>query len=92
MAIVNSDGDNIAFDEVRHPSEDGRGIPGGNSMDDRVAECSKPGAVCPPVAHTISNRMLDLAPTILQWWYSRATPVRMRHSLNFVLFFPFEPF
>jgi hypothetical protein len=22
--------------------------------------------VCPPVAHTISNRMMDLAPTILQ--------------------------
>lgn len=43
-------------------------------MDDRVAECSKPGAVCPPVAHTMSNRLLNLAPTILQWWYERATP------------------
>ena len=43
-------------------------------MDDRVALCNKPGAVCPPVAHTMSNRMMDLAPTILQWWYSKATP------------------
>ena len=43
-------------------------------MDDRVVECSKPGAVCPPVAHTMSSRLLNLAPTILQWWYDRATP------------------
>ena len=69
VTIVNSDGDNLAFDEVRAP-----GIGGGNSMDDRVAACSKPGAVCPPVAHTMSNRLLNLAPTVLQWWYDRATP------------------
>ena len=69
VAIVNSDGDNVAFDEVRHPGDHS-----GESMDDRVAECSKPGAVCPPVAHTMSNRLLELAPTILQWWYARATP------------------
>ena len=69
QAIVNSDGDNIAFDEVRAP-----GLGGGNTMDDRVVECSKPGAVCPPVAHTMSSRLLNLAPTILQWWYDRATP------------------
>ena len=68
-AIVNSDGDNIGLDAVRAP-----GTGGGNTMDDRVAECSKPGAVCPPVAHTISNRLMNLAPTILQWWYDRATP------------------
>jgi hypothetical protein len=54
------------------PALDGGGD--GSAMDARVALCRKPGAVCPPVAHTMSNRLLDLAPTILQWWYSRATP------------------
>ena len=68
-AIINSDGDNIGIDEVRGP-----GTGGGSTVDDRVADCSKQGAVCPPVAHTISNRLLNLAPTILQWWYDRATP------------------
>ena len=49
------------------------GHPQGYTMGARVALCSKPGAVCPPVAHTMSNRMMDLAPSILQWWYSKAT-------------------
>lgn len=67
ISIINSDGDNIAFDEVRVSVT-------GNDMETRVALCNKPGAVCPPIAHTMSNRMMDLAPTILQWWYSKATP------------------
>jgi|EP01047_Picozoa_sp_COSAG01_P005567 hypothetical protein len=49
-------------------------LPQAYTMDARIALCNKPGAVCPPVAHTMSNRMVDLAPTILQWWYSKATP------------------
>jgi hypothetical protein len=40
----------------------------------RSDSCAKPGAVCPPLAWTMSNRMMDIAPVILRWWYGRATP------------------
>ena len=75
VAIINSDGDNIAFDEVRvSVTGNADGHANGYTMDTRIALCNKPGAVCPPVTHTMSNRMMDLAPTILHWWYSKATP------------------
>jgi hypothetical protein len=32
----------------------------------RSDACAKPGAVCPPLAWTISNRLAELAPVILR--------------------------
>jgi hypothetical protein len=67
VAIVNSDGDNLAFDEVRGPLPPG-GTSAGTTIAERAKICSEPGAVCPPVSHTMSNRLVNLAPSILQWW------------------------
>lgn len=30
------------------------------------------GAICPPLSWTISNRLLDLAPAVLRWYYDQA--------------------
>jgi hypothetical protein len=68
IAIVNSDGDNMQIDQCRINDVQLSG------MIYRAASCALPGAVCPPVAWTMSNRLKEIAPVILRWWYARATP------------------
>ena len=68
VAIVNSDGDNMQIDQCRINDRQLSG------MAYRAASCALPNAVCPPVAWTMSNRMKEIAPVILRWWFARATP------------------
>ena len=39
------------------------------AMQQRVALCAQPGAACPPLTWTISNRLAEFAPFLLQWYY-----------------------
>jgi hypothetical protein len=38
-------------------------------MEQRVQLCAQPGSVCPPLSWTMSNRLAEFAPFILQWYY-----------------------
>ncbi len=44
-----------------------------NRMLQRVQVCARPGAECPPLAWTISNRLAEFAPFVLQWYYKYAS-------------------
>ena len=39
------------------------------AMQQRLALCAQPGAECPPLTWTISNRLAEFAPFLLQWYY-----------------------
>jgi hypothetical protein len=67
IAIVRSDGDNLQI--VTNGEKD--------HMEKRLALCStssKPSAsastACPPMTWTLSNRLLDFAPSVLRWYFA----------------------
>ena len=39
------------------------------AMERRVQLCSQPGATCPPLTWTISNRLAEFAPFLLHWHF-----------------------
>lgn len=39
------------------------------AMQRRVELCSLPGSLCPPMTWTISNRLAEFAPFLLQWYF-----------------------
>lgn len=39
------------------------------AMDRRRQLCAQPGATCPPLTWTISNRLAQFAPFLLQWYF-----------------------
>lgn len=41
-------------------------------MDERQHICSRPNSVCPPMSWTISNRLQQFSPFVLQWHYRSA--------------------
>jgi len=67
VALLSSDGDNMQLDyNSLRPR-----------MEERLALCAKDrglgsSAVCPPVGWTISNRLMEFAPTVLRWFFAAA--------------------
>ena len=49
-------------------------------MEQRVQLCAQPGPVCPPLSWTMSNRLADFAPFILQWYYRCAATACVVHA------------
>ncbi len=43
-------------------------------MERRRQLCAQPGATCPPLTWTISNRLADFAPFLLQWYFRYPLP------------------
>ncbi len=43
-------------------------------MENRRQLCAQPGATCPPLTWTISNRLADFAPFLLQWYFRYLLP------------------
>ena len=43
-------------------------------MEHRRQLCAQPGATCPPLTWTISNRLADFAPFLLQWYFRCLSP------------------
>lgn len=41
-------------------------------MEERLAQCGRLGAACPPMTWTVSNRLAEFAPTVLRWFFRRA--------------------
>lgn len=62
IALLGSDGDNLQVNlgVLRQ------------RMTERVAACAAPGARCPPLSWTLSNRMADVAPAVVRWFYAQA--------------------
>ena len=40
-------------------------------MEERLAQCGRLGAACPPMTWTVSNRLAEFAPTVLRWFFRR---------------------
>lgn len=38
-------------------------------MEQRLSECQVIGAACPPLTWTISNRLAEFAPFVMQWYF-----------------------
>ena len=66
VALINSDGDNMGIDNNQLTQSTG--------LAERVRVCAAPGALCPPIGWTMSNRLAEWAPAILRWYYENATP------------------
>ena len=78
VALLSSDGDNMQLDyNSLRPR-----------MEERLALCAKSvveaskasQASCPPVGWTISNRLMEFAPTVLRWLYAAAQRTGGRDS------------
>jgi len=39
------------------------------AMERRIELCAQPGATCPPMTWTISNRLAEFGPHLLQWYF-----------------------
>ena len=44
------------------------------AMEQRRQLCAQPGATCPPLTWTISNRLAEFAPFLLQWYFRCLVP------------------
>lgn len=61
VALVVSDGDNLQFD-----------FGGARSMLDTRLDACRAGSNCPPVAWTLSNRLMEYGPDALDWFHKAA--------------------
>ena len=49
-------------------------------MERRRQLCRQPGATCPPLTWTISNRLAQFAPFLLQWYFRYLSPLALTGS------------
>eukprot|EP01084_Bolivina_argentea_P262687 444320_1 len=73
LSLIQSDGDNIQLDmnSLRLRMEERMGL---------CAPANRSNNICPSVAWTISNRLIDLAPHIIYWFYNMSNKITLVDS------------